>query len=736
MTHPDFPPQELRFNSETSWVLTPASFDHPPFRPVLLDGTEVKVVPDGNIGIPQSVEIDDVITTPEVESDPIGSIGAWEIDATTVTLGGGGYCKLQHSTDGGTVWNDEANITVAGTTNGTLGAGLARLVAFEGTYDVELTITTDVPSLSVGDTVTVEATSSIFDVGQIGSEVLVEHLASISEVRTSLSYTSYSPTLTVSKEWTLTTTGTWGGWLDVEKSEDSGATWELVISRAAFADRNISETGTVSKTVLMRIKYINAFTAPANSPHATLDTDGSPIKGRVEITGFTDDQNLVGVVTATVHSESFTEFWQEAAWSDYRGWPVSICWHESRIWYGGCVGAPSTMWGSQIDDFFNFEAGSNDSDSISKTLGSTTSSDIKWLASATSIYIGTQSEEWRGYSDSDIGVITPGSFITRRISSNGSDPVQPLYVKGSTIHVQREGRELLQISYDAASSSPDGYISKELNYLSKDITSGGIISTGLQVIRDTIVWCVTGDGKLLGLTFEPTQNVIGWHEHEAFGTFESVAVVYEEGSEDSVYVVMNVSGDLRIERMTIDQYAKLDEADETNSVFVDGAVTYDGAPATVISGLDHMDGFIVQIMADGVRVDDKTVTAGSITLDDAASKVVVGIGYDSILETLPFSFQDSTGRYKSVTECSMIVKGSVTANMAQTPSGTPVWENITASHRQASSVNPAPALNARGNIESWKVNSASRSDKLAALTIRINEPYPLNLLALNTTLKS
>ena len=84
----------------------------------------------------------------------------------------------------------------------------------------------------------------------------------------------------------------------------------------------------------------------------------------------------------------------------------------------------------------------------------------------------------------------------------------------------------------------------------------------------------------------------------------------------------------------------------------------------------------------------------------------------------------------------MIVKSSVTANMAQTTAGTPVWENVTTAHRQAYGVNATPSLKARGDIESWKVNAASQSDKFAGLVIRINEPYPLNVLALNTNLKA
>jgi hypothetical protein len=65
----------------------------------------------------------------------------------------------------------------------------------------------------------------------------------------------------------------------------------------------------------------------------------------------------------------------------------------------------------------------------------------------------------------------------------------------------------------------------------------------------------------------------------------------------------------------------------------DMAAIYDGAPATVISGLDHLEGEEVWILADGGRVPNATVSGGEITLTDAASKVVVGLPCEATLIT-------------------------------------------------------------------------------------------------------
>jgi len=68
---------------------------------------------------------------------------------------------------------------------------------------------------------------------------------------------------------------------------------------------------------------------------------------------------------------------------------------------------------------------------------------------------------------------------------------------------------------------------------------------------------------------------------------------------------------------------------------VDSGLTYDGTPATTISGLDHLIGESVVALADGVAVGPFTVSAsGTITLATAASKVQAGLPYTADLETM------------------------------------------------------------------------------------------------------
>jgi hypothetical protein len=73
---------------------------------------------------------------------------------------------------------------------------------------------------------------------------------------------------------------------------------------------------------------------------------------------------------------------------------------------------------------------------------------------------------------------------------------------------------------------------------------------------------------------------------------------------------------------------------QDDAFFIDSGLTYDSVPTTTISGLDHLEGETVSILADGATHATKVVSGGNITLDRSAQKVHVGLNFDSILQTL------------------------------------------------------------------------------------------------------
>ena len=63
--------------------------------------------------------------------------------------------------------------------------------------------------------------------------------------------------------------------------------------------------------------------------------------------------------------------------------------------------------------------------------------------------------------------------------------------------------------------------------------------------------------------------------------------------------------------------------------YLDSYLTYEGTPVSTVSGLAHLSGATVSVMADGQWLTPKVVSGSSITLEVPASKIIVGLPYES-----------------------------------------------------------------------------------------------------------
>lgn len=77
-------------------------------------------------------------------------------------------------------------------------------------------------------------------------------------------------------------------------------------------------------------------------------------------------------------------------------------------------------------------------------------------------------------------------------------------------------------------------------------------------------------------------------------------------------------------------------------------------PVTVVSGLDHLNGQTVSILADGGVVPQQVVSGGSVTLPNAASQIVVGLPYACQMQTL---YMDLPGENPTVSGRRKLLQG-------------------------------------------------------------------------------
>ena len=317
-------------------------------------------------------------------------------------------------------------------------------------------------------------------------------------------------------------------------------------------------------------------------------------------------------------------------------YPSAVTYYEQRRFFAGTTNKPQTVWGTRSATQSNLTSSipSQDDDGMEFRIAAQQQNAIRHLIPLSDLIAFTVGGEFRIYAD-NAPAITPTSLTIKPQGYSGASNVQPALTSGSILYVQAQGSRVRELAYNWQSNA---YASIDISIMAPHLFNGFTVSD-LAYTRAPVptLWAVRSDGQLLGLTYVPEQQVYGWHRHTTDGEFESIAVV-SEGLEDVLYAVVKrtVNGrDVRyIERLNTREFV-----DQESAFFVDSGLTYDGAPVSSLTGLWHLEGKDVQILADGAVHPPRTVTGGSVTLDDSYSVVHVGLGYTSDMQTLPLALE-------------------------------------------------------------------------------------------------
>ncbi len=341
----------------------------------------------------------------------------------------------------------------------------------------------------------------------------------------------------------------------------------------------------------------------------------------VEITDY-DSATVVTVdVIEDLPNTDVTIDWFEQAFSPVRGYPATVAFHQDRLVIGGSRDLPNRLWFSKSGDLFNFDLGEGlDDEGIEFAILSDQVNAIRGIFSGRHLQVFTSGAEWQVTGDP----LTPASVQIRRQTRNGSVVdryIPPTNVDGATLFVARNKQEVQEFLF---TDLEQAYQSRDLALLSRHI-----INDPVDMDYDSgrrLLFLVRGDGQFAAFTVFRAEAVAAWTLHNTDGNVKSVAVVGED-----IYMLVERDGDYLVEQ--------LDDALNLDSALTGEVMT----PATVWSGLDHLEGETVSIVADGEVKADQTVTSGAITLSEAATTIEVGLPYTHIVEPLPPSELGNAG---------------------------------------------------------------------------------------------
>ncbi len=315
----------------------------------------------------------------------------------------------------------------------------------------------------------------------------------------------------------------------------------------------------------------------------------------------------------------------EDTWSASRGWPRSAVFYEGRLYFGGASSRPSTIWGSRVGNFFNFDPGENfDDAAIEATLDTGRFNAIVDLYAGRNMQIFTTGGEF--YIPQTLGdPITPSNLAVQEQTSNGSRVgIRVVNVDGATVFVQRQGKALSEFIF---SDTVQGYVTTKISLLSSHLLKS---PSDLAVRKatstdegDQLLVVNEDDGSIACYTLLRSQEIIAPSEWTTDGDYLAVGV---DIADTYAVVKRTINGS--------DVYYV--------EVFVEGLTLDSAKTATVgsstasVSGLDHLEAETVKVVRDGVVEADKTVSSGSITFTDPATEsYTIGLNYTPTVVTMP-----------------------------------------------------------------------------------------------------
>lgn len=401
-------------------------------------------------------------------------------------------------------------------------------------------------------------------------------------------------------------------------ASDSWTLAEVDMVGGAFLDTNATATTMTSSAAT------GSVTITASASYFAAGHVGSLLRigsGYVKITAFTSATSVTATVINTVPT-SATNDWSEGAWNSINGYPRTVSFFQDRLVLGGTDTEPQRLWGSKVALYENFTAGVNDDDGFVYTVSSDKVNVFQWLTTQRdTLYIGTAGSVFKAQGGQGVPITPTNIFITR-ITADECAYARPLAIGNEVAFITRTFKKIKSLGY---SLEQDSIQATDLTFLADQVAGQGITNLQWALEPDSIIWGSNLNGELIGLTYYPSEAVTGWHRHVFKGEVESLAVIPNNNTYQLWLVV----------KRTINSVESRHIEFIDPNVFLESFIAYTGTTGTVFTGLEHLEGETVGIIADGAEHPDKVVTSGQVTLDYDATEVIVGLRYTSKLTLIP-----------------------------------------------------------------------------------------------------
>ena len=422
----------------------------------------------------------------------------------------------------------------------------------------------------------------------------------------------------------------------------------------AFSPSFSNPSGTLTPSAVSGKVTLTASTGtPFSAASVGQYINASP-QGRAKIVQFTSSTVVQAITefpffstSAIANNDWELETGYEAVWSNTRGYPRSVTFHEGRLYFGGSRARPSTVWGSKVGLFFDFEATEGlDDDAVEATLDTNTFNAITDIQAGRDLQVFTTGGEFYCPQEG-LQPITPDNFFVKSTTRNGSqEGIRVQQLESGTLFVQRQGKSLNEFAFTDVQLT---YVTSKISLLSGHLLRGPTrmaLRRSVATDENDLLLITNGtDGTMVAFSLLRAQNVIAPSEFTTDGEFIDVGVDIS-----TIYTVVKRT----VNSATVYYLERFDDTLTTDSSVTGGAAASASAA--------HLVGKSVDIILDGAVQANQTVPGGgTVTFSrSAASSYQIGLDYSVKVVTMPADLKISAGTRlgfkKRIVEVNVFVK--------------------------------------------------------------------------------
>lgn len=340
-------------------------------------------------------------------------------------------------------------------------------------------------------------------------------------------------------------------------------------------------------------------------------------KKEVKITAVASATSATAECIQPLLDTAATRDWEEQAFSSLRGWPIAVTLTQERLVYAGSRDLPNRIWMSKTSDITNFDLGmALDDEGIEFSLLTDRVDAIRAALPGRHLQLFTTGAEWMITGEP----LAPTKVRAERQTRAGSiaeRQVPPRFVDGATLFVEQSGRELRQFLYTDVEQS---YSSDNISLVASHILRDPLDMDYEPESR--LLLLPLRNGEMAAQTNYRAQAILAWTRLATDGAFLCVAVMGRR-----IYVATR-RGPVEAPRFGVECF--------DSACFTDAALLGESeTPRAVWAGIDHLEGRLVRIRADGVDAGDAVVSGGSIVLARPARRLEVGLAFAHVIQPLP-----------------------------------------------------------------------------------------------------